>query len=347
MFKEVLVIMDSLNFNKNKYVFTSVPNITLVSNSSDDIRSKQISLFLEELSSYNIILNDLVNYPLNEEKRNISLNISYHIMENEKISDKLNRKKELPIKELCKSVRMSRDRIEDMKDYIIAYYLILRNPEYKALQDTLKIKLREKNDNVRSITSSKKFTIYKGIAVKSFKKSAYIITSMGEFIKIKTNMRVKIGQTCDGKECTRLRKYKIHIAIAMLVLIMIGCATVIDYRKTQSIVIVETTSNIKMHLNKYNKVIYAYSPTEKGKLLISSINIENQKIDDALEEVFKYAYENGMLDISKKTLITVSGKSMEYGSLPKTNKFISENRIPIVINNSGNQQKMPDYIPEE
>ena len=339
--------MDSLSFNKNKYIFTSMPNISLVSNSVDDSRSKQVSLFLEELSSYNIILKDLVNYPLNEEKRNISLNISYHIMENEKISDKMNRKKELPVKELCKSVRISRDRIEDMKDYIVAYYLILRNPDYKVLQDALKIKLKEKNDNVRSITSSKKFTIYKGIAIKSFKRSAYIITSMGEFIKIKTDERVKIGESCDGKECTRLRKYKIHIAIALVVLMMIGCATIIDYRKTQSIVIVETTSNIKMHINKYNKVIYAYSPTEKGKLLISSIDIENQKIDDAIEEIFEYAYQNEMLDTSKKTLITVSGKSLEYGSLPRTNKFISENKIPIVINNSGNQQKMPDYIPEE
>ena len=73
--------MDSLIFNKNKYVFTSVPNITLVSNSADDNRSKQVSLFLQELSSYNIILKDLINYPLNEEKRNISLNISYYIME--------------------------------------------------------------------------------------------------------------------------------------------------------------------------------------------------------------------------------------------------------------------------
>ena len=170
---------------------------------------------------------------------------------------------------------------------------------------------------------------------------------MGEFIKIKTDVRVKIGESCDGKECTRLRKYKIHIAIALIVLMMIGCATIIDYKRTRSIVIVETTSNIKMHINKYNKVIYAYSPTEKGKLLISSINIENQKIDDAIEQIFEYAYQNEMLDTSKKTLITVSGKSLEYGSLPKTNKFISENRIPIVINNSGNQQKMPDYIPEE
>ena len=66
-------------------------------------------------------------------------------MESDRISDKLNRKKELPIKELCKSVRMSRDRIEDMKDYIVAYYLILRNPEYKVLQDSLKIKLKEKS----------------------------------------------------------------------------------------------------------------------------------------------------------------------------------------------------------
>ena len=63
--------MDSLSFNKNKYIFTSMPNISLVSNSVDDSRSKQVSLFLEELSSYNIILKDLVNYPLNEEKRNI------------------------------------------------------------------------------------------------------------------------------------------------------------------------------------------------------------------------------------------------------------------------------------
>ena len=338
--------MDSLSFNKNKYIFTSMPNITLVSNSVDDNKTKQISLFLEELSSYNIILKDLVNYPLNEEKRNISLNISYYIMENEKINEKLERKKELPVKELCKEIRMSRDKIQGMKDYIVAYYLILRNPNYKAIQDTLKISLKE-DDKVKNMEISKKYTIYKGIVIKSFKKSAIIITSMGEFVKIKTNIRSRVGQLCDGKQCTRLGKYKIHISIALVILMMIGCATIIDYRKTQSIVIVETTSNIKIHINKYGKVIYAYSPTEKGKALISSINVENENIDDAIEQIFEYAFENEMIDKSKKTLITVSGKGLEYGSLPKTNKFISENKIPIVINNSGNQQKMPEYISEE
>ena len=75
--------------------------------------------------------------------------------------------------------------------------------------------------------------------------------------------------------------------------------------------------------------------------------ISEWNIDDAIEAIFEYAFQNGMIDTSKKTLITVSGKSLEYGSLPKTNKFISENKIPIVINNSGNQQKMPEYVPEE
>ena len=339
--------MGNLSFNKNKYIFTSVPNITLVSNSADDNRSKQISLFLEELTSYNIILKDLVNYPLNEEKRNISLNIAYYIMESEKISDKLERKKELPIKDLCRRVRINIYKIEDMKDYIVAYYLILRNPEYKVIQDTLKIKLKEENDNVINIESFKKHTIYRGIVIKAFKKSAYIITSMGEFIKIKTDIRARLGQSCDGKECTRIGRYKIHIAIFLIILAMIGCATIVDYRRTESIIIVGTTSDIKVHINKYDKVIYAYSPTEKGKLLISNVTIENEKIDDAIEKIFQYAFENGMIDTSKKTLITVSGNSLEYGALPKTNKFISENKIPILINNSGNQQKMPEYTPEE
>ena len=338
--------MENLRFNKNKYIFISMPSIALVSNSSDENKSKQISLFLEELSSYNIILKDLVNYPLNEEKRNISLNISYYLMENEKITEKLDRKKELPVKELCREIRMSREKIEDMKEHIVAYYLILRNPNYKCIQDTLKIKLKE-NDKVKNMELPKKNTIYKGLVIKSFKKSAIIITSMGKFVKIKTNIRPRVGQLCDGKQCTRLGEYKIHIAIALVILIMVGFATVIDYRNTKSIIIVETTSNIKMHINKYGKVIYAYSPTEKGKLLISSINIENDNVDDAIEQIFQYASENGMIDKSKKTLITISGDSLEYGSLPKTNKYISENKIPIVINNSGNQQKMPEYIPEE
>lgn len=210
----------------------------------------------------------------------------------------------------------------------------------------LKIKLKEDSDKVEILKNSKADTIHNGIVIKLFKKSACIMTPIGEFIKIKTNRKVMIGELIHGKEPVKLGKYKIHIAITLMILMMISCATVIDYRKTVSIIIVETTSNIKIHVNKYGKVIYTYSPTEKGKALISNINFENENIDDVIEQIFEYAFSNKMIDTNKKVLITVSGKSLEYGSLSKTNKFISENKISIVINNSGNEQKMPEYISE-
>ena len=63
-----------------------------------------------------------------------------------------------------------------------------------------------------------------------------------------------------------------------------------------------------------------------------------------MAKIFQYALDNDMIDKSKKTLITIKGKSLEYGALTETNKVISENNIPIVINNSGSQQKLPEYI---
>ena len=47
--------------------------------------------------------------------------------------------------------------------------------------------------------------------------------------------------------------------------------------------------------------------------------------------------------LSKKILITVNGQPLKYGILNKTSKYISENNIPIVINNVGKQQKLPSY----
>jgi len=59
----------------------------------------------------------------------------------------------------------------------MAYYIILTNPNYKGIQDYFRVKLREE-DNVKPINSNKQ-TVYKGVVIKSLKKSAYILTSMG------------------------------------------------------------------------------------------------------------------------------------------------------------------------
>ena len=340
--------MENRSFNKNKYVFTTIPSMLLVGDSAETNRSKQISLFLNELNTYNVLLKDLISLPLKEDDRNIALNIAYYIYDNEELIKTITQKKDLPILKLSKLTKIKGEYLKKYRDYIMVYYIILTNPNYKGIQDYFRIKLREDN-NVKSI-SNKKQNLYKGIVVKSLKKSAYILTSMGEFIKIKIDNKISVGEVAEGKEKKTLKNNKIYISILLFLIIIIGSGIVIEYRRTQSIIVIETSSNIVMHINKFNKVIYVYSPTEKGDKLIQNVNMLNKDVDQAIAETFEYALDNQMLEInkefpalSKKILITVNGQPLKYGILNKTSKYVSENNIPIVINNVGNQQKLPQY----
>lgn len=344
--------MENLSFNRSKYVFTAIPSMLLVGDSAEINRSKQISLFLNELNTYNVLLKDLINFPLKESDRNLALNIAYYIYDNEELIKTITQKKDLPIGKLSRLTKVKAEYLEKCRDYIIVYYIILTNPNYKGIQDYFRVKLREE-DNVGNI-STKKQTVYKGVVIKSFKKSAYILTSMGEVIKIKTDSKINIGEVAEGKEKRSLKHYKIYIAILLFLIILIGSGIVIEYRRTQSIIVIETSSNIIMHINKFNKVIYAYSPTEKGDKLIESVNMLNEDIDQAMAETFEYALNNEMLEInkeipalSKKILITINGEPLKYGILNKTSKYVYDNNIPLVINNVGNQQKLPQHFSEE
>lgn len=336
--------MDNFGFDKNKYVFASTPSMLLIGDLAEVNRNKQMASFLDELNTYDILLKDLINFILKENDRNIALNIAYYITNNDELIKTIIQKKDLPILKLSKLTKIKPDYIGRCRDYIIAYYIILTNPNYKSIQDYFKIKLREDNNVVGIL--NKKQSLHKGLVIKALKKSAYIVTSKGEFLKIKTNSKLNVGDIGEGKEKKVLRNYRIHISILLVILILIGSGIVIEYRRTQSVVVIESTSNIKIHINKFNRVIYVYSPTEKGKELVANMDILNKDIDDAIAEVFEYALENEMLDLSKKVLVTINGQPIEYGLLNKTNKVVSENKIPIVINNAGNEQKLPQYSTE-
>ncbi|WP_026886592.1 anti-sigma factor domain-containing protein [Clostridium beijerinckii] len=337
--------MENLGFSKDKYVFSSMPSMFLIGDTAEDIRKKQISLFINELSSYNVLLKDLVNFPIKEVDRNIALNIAYYIAGHEDLLRIINEKRVLPIVKISKLTRIKSEIINKFRDHIIAYCIIITNSNYRFIQDYLRIKLKEDNQVVG--ISSKNQQLYKGIVIKASKNSAYILTSKGEFLKIKTSSKSNVGDICEGKEKKGVRGYKIHISILLFILILIGSGITIEYRTTQSIIVIETTSNIKININKFNKVIYVYSPTDKGKELVGNIDVLNKDVDEAIVEIFEYALDNQMLDLSKKTLITINGQALKYGELTKTNKFIYEHNIPIAINNAGNQQKLPKYSTED
>lgn len=337
--------MEHLNFDKDKYVFASQPSMLLIGDLSEVNRKRQITLFLNELNIYNILLKDLVNISIKDHDRNICLNIAYYIVSDDELRERTIKKKELPISKLSRLTKIRSEYLERYSDYIITYYIILTNPNYKCIQDYFRIKLRDSNSIIN--ISKKKQEQYKGLVVKSTRNSSFIITSDGEFIKIKTDGKAELGNISEGKRKKTIQNYRIHISILLVIIIFIVSGIIIEYRRTESIVVIQTTSNIKLNVNKFNKVIYAYSPTDKGKELVENTEVLNKDIDDAMITIFDYALNNNMLDLSKKTLITINGEAIEYGVLSRTEEYIYEKNIPIMINNAGNQQKLPKHISVE
>ncbi|MBE6071478.1 MAG: hypothetical protein E7208_05920 [Clostridium butyricum] len=337
--------MENIKFEKNKYEFTSVSPIMLMNSSDSENKSEQISLFIEDLNIYSVFLKDLVNFPLKDRERNVALNLAYYIIENEQLKDNLILNRALNISKLSRATKIRSDYIKKWKDYIIAYCIILNSPEYKFIQDYLKIKLKEKN---RGKNNNNKQKTYRGIVIKILSRnSAYILTSMGEFKRVKLSSALIVGSIAEGKKKMGPAVYKIPVSIMLLFLIIFGVNIYLKYTTVSTIVVVQTTSNIKLHTNIYNRVIYSYSPTERGKQLVSNINAQNKKLDEAIAEVLKYGVKNEMVTQENAVYITVTGEPLKYGELKETNKFIIENKIKAIINNCGVQQKLLKEINEE
>lgn len=338
--------MEYEKFEKNKYDFADIPSMLVVGGNTESNRSRELASFLKELEQYKILINDLSNCKLKESQRNMALNIAYYISNNEELSRRTKNKKDLLMNKIPKLIRIKPVQIDKLRDYILAYYIILSNERYKWIRDYFKIIESENNKKDKAqkeptIIVNKSTEIYRGIVIKSIGTKAYILTSMGEFLEIKVSEKVNVGEICAGKEKIGLKKYKIHIASFLLILMFIAGGLYVQYNKTQTIVVIETTSSIKININSFDKVIYMHSPTEKGSNLISAVNGINKDVDEVIKNVFEYALDNGMIDISTKTLITSSGKALKYGLLVETNKFIKEHKIPIIINNAGNEHKLP------
>lgn len=324
-------------FNKNKYIFLDTTSILEMGEEARGIRETQISLMIKELFLYKIFLKDLVSLTPNYRDRNIILNIAYYVITEVDIYEKIQKKRELPLNLIGKKTKVSRTFLELWHDYILAYIVILANPNYKTIQDYLRI---QENDGstIIPLNSKEKDKDYRGIVIKVSKRSAIILTPSGEFIKIKNN-ECLVGREEVSKEKKGLKHYRAHIAILLVMLIFIAIAIYNKYVTVDKIVMVQTTSTIKMNLNDFDRVIYLYSETSKGKEMLANLDLLDKDVDEVLKDIIEYANNNDMIP-NNSILITVNGNPLEYGKLSETGKYIVENNISVLINNSGNEHKL-------
>lgn len=333
-------------FNKDKYIFSVKPKMRIINKDKDGAK-KQISFFLKELRLYDVDLEKLYKRDPSYEDRNLMLNLAYYIIENNEIYDDFVKNREIPYKKILQNSMILKAFLEKWRDYICLYTIILANPNYKDLQEYLSIDLKEnKKDIVTLVNKDENDPIFRGLVLRDFKKNSIIITTLGEIINIKNTELSSWGEEISGREKKGLRHYKKEISIGFLILLTIISIFTYLYLNVNRTVVVKGTSEIKLQVNRFNRVRKITSPTSKGKQLIFSIDAVNDKLDYVVKDTLIYMKKNKMIE-NNRIIIFVNGKKVKDKDLAAAEQYILDNHIKVLINNCGEEKKINPMLIDE
>lgn len=331
--------MDSGDFIKDRYIFSSKKNKKEV---NEKILEKQVQFYTRALKAYKVSMKNLAcEYP-SQDDRNLILNIAYYIVSDERILKNMKNNRKISLEKVKDATDIPMEFLNSWKDYITAYVLLLYTDKYLNIYNYLNTTFKELEVLSVITSTGDEGVIFKGIVVATQKKTSIILTNNGEFIRI-NNASDKLGKEISGKEKKTFRHYKnIVFTVAILTICMLGFFYY-NYSKDTTTLVIQSTSQIKMSINKYNRVTYAYSPTEKGERLVIGLDSKNKNIDDVMLEMFKKFKEMNMVPESKKIEIVVTGEKLTDDKIPGLLGYIEElksdddysNNISIIINNVG------------
>lgn len=336
--------MSEVTFRKDKYMF-STRNIK--KNLDKNILKKEISAFIKELRKFKVNIKNLSNESFNLEERNLILNIAYFLVDEEVLLRKILNKRELSTKVIAKKTGFSNEKIINWSNYIIAYVLLLYNANYTNLAMYLNINFKDLESLAVIKGTKDEDVVYKGLVVLEGKNSTIILTKEGQFVRIKTRCENKVGEELSGKEKKTLRHYrKIIISVALIAFVLIGGFAFI-YKQQETIILIQGTSKVKIGLNRFNRIVYSYSPTEKGNILVTELKLNNNKFQDGMIAILKGFEESDMIPPNRVVNIYITGKMVDTTDLNNVTAYVDgvnkddnvNNNFRIKINNSGYEKK--------
>lgn len=326
-------------FEYDKYKFSTKAPSNLALDDIVEKREEEIIRLKEELLNYKILIKDLIHDEPSYIIRNKILNIAYFIIEDVELFDYLSTTKKFPINRLLKRTPIDKDFYETWKEYIVTFVVILANPNYKYLQEYLQIEEAQEVPSSEEIIQFNKEVEHRGIILSKRISTSIILTSKGEFIKVKSKKDNRVGEDIFSKESFTLKKYKLQMSIIASLAAIILIIGIFQYRAIDKTIAVETTSLITLDVNKFDKIIDAYSKTERGNYLLDKLKIDNTNLDNSMREILRYANNNEMIP-ETGIVITVTGNALKYNALEKTEKFIEEKGLQVKLNNSGDEHKV-------
>ncbi len=155
-----------------------------------------------------------------------------------------------------------------------------------------------------------------------------------------------IGSDICGRKKLGFKPYKKLTAALILICFIIGSLGYYYYEKEKSTIVIQGTSQIKLNSNNFDKIIYGYSATEKGKLLLSEVKWENKNVKIVLNNIFIKLQELNMIPIDRKVEVIITGEELKESIIENISKYVDNvnsdgdagNNIKITINNAGNEK---------
>ena len=330
-------------FLKNQYCFSKSMAMTDISESVVKQRENAISSLAIELAEYKIFFRDLYKIKPIESEANLILNVAYYIVDNKSLYEEMLLNKALPVPKLVKYTRRNNLFFEKWNDYIIIYTLILCEKKYKILKKYLTIRLTESLKEKNEESKIHNQNSFKGLIIASTSSSNIIMTKQGLFFRVRKDKGDAIGLEVHRQNSKKNQNWGIKILIVCLFVGAIGCALYLNYTKVVTTIMLQTSSDIRLDVNEYDKVIVATAKDKGGQELIDNTTLIGCTVDEALVEALRYAEKNEMI-YDKKILITVLGKELDYGILRKTGAYLKSREINVLVNNAGQQHKLLESI---
>ena len=326
-------------FQKDKYAFLGRAYLRIAGDDVIEARKNEIINFINELTSYKVLLRDLPDYEGNYNVRNELLNIAYFVIENFELYNKFVDEKELPIDLLATKLGKPKRYLKEWADYITAYIIIYGSSNYEYIQDYIKvIELKKsKKDNKEKKIVKYEDNSTRGIILSKNKVNGIILTLSGEFKRIKINEVISRGEEIDGVKGKGFKDYKMKLSI--LLIITAGLIIAWQYTKPITTIVIDSTNKVKMEINSFNRVINIESNEASGNKLINSIDVVDKNIDTALSTVIESIHKGEMVP-NNGVIVTISGEPIKYNAITKTEDYIFVNNIEVKFNNNGIEHKL-------
>lgn len=317
--------------DKDRYIFLEKPAMEVYNKEETLKRADEIEAYISELKTFNLSLEKLSSTSLSKAERSLILNLAFILSSEEKLWDKVLENRRIPFSTFSKLVEEPVFELKKWHDLILSYSILFHGEKYPLITRYLQYDLKEKEDSFPIDSDA-----HSGLTLRKKGSYAYILSSQGQFMKIKDEGN-SVGDVTSGKKARkRPNLLKPLIAIVMIALIL-GLAYQYMSEKVDRTIILRAEGEIKMNFNPWGNLVSISAVNPKGQELIEKSDPEQNDIDTVLAEIIEQAYISEAIKERDEIIILISGEFLpeDFFKSGKTHDRILSYQLDCKINNNG------------